>query len=355
MRIVHVLPHLRNVGDGIVNATVDLACEQSRLGCEVFVASEGGDFEALLAEYGVELLRQPVTRKPHRVPGVLRSFRQLLERRSPEIVHAHTLTTLAVARISRISSRSKARIVTTAHTEFYKSTPALRIADRVIAPSKAIAAALRRRAVPPGRIRVVMNGTLGGPRAKSRSVVGPGEVDHPAVVSVAGMYERKGIADLIDAFSIAGARLPAAHLYLVGDGPDRERFEQRARDSGFSSRIHFLGYQKNPLPYLLGADVFVLASHRDPCPLVVIEARDAGCPILASNVDGIPELLEDGRAGRLFTAGDSRELASEIERFLTDDAYRDTWKQASRQNIEWLGTDRVARDTIAVYEELLRR
>lgn len=227
------------------------------------------------------------------------------------------------------------------------------LGDRVIAPSQAVATAIRRRGVPRKKIRVVLNGTLGGPRATTHETRSPEPISHPAVVSVAGMYRRKGIDDLIGAFAEVAAHMGAAHLYLVGDGPDRAQFEELARETGASERIHFAGYQHDPFGFLLAADLFVLASHRDPSPLVIAEAREAGCAILASDTDGIPELLESGRAGRLFCPGDRHSMSREIEKFLSDASYRRTWQEAARQNIEWLKTERVARETIGVYEELL--
>lgn len=351
MHILHVLPHVRDVGDGIANATVDLACEQSRLGHVVAVASGGGEFEWLLATHEVEHHKLEVTRDPRRLMEVRRQMRSVLDSVGPDVAHAHTLTSAATIRLSRMLLRPP--LVTTIHTEFYRSTPLMALGDRVIAPSHAVATAVRRRGIPQKKIRVVLNGTLGGPRATDHGTRAPESLAHPAVVSVAGMYRRKGIDDLIGAFASVASRLSTSHLYLVGDGPDRAQFEIEARRTGLSDRIHFAGYKPDPFGYLLAADLFVLASHRDPCPLVIAEAREAGCPILASDADGIPELLESGRAGRLFPPGDRQSMAREMERFLTDEDYRRTWRVAAKENIAWLTTDRVARDTVAVYEELL--
>jgi len=352
MRILHVLPHTRDVGDGITNSTVDLACEQSRLGHFVFVASGGGDFESLLADHGVEHVELEVSRSVGRLFAVQRQMNRLLASTHPDVTHAHTLTSALIARAGRPFKGPP--LVTTAHTEFYRSTPLLAVADRIIAPSQAVASALRRRRVPPDKIRVVVNGTLGGARNSTRRATPGAALSRPSVVSVAGMYRRKGIDDLIQAFAQVAARHPAAHLYLVGDGPDRADFEALARDTGIGGRIHFAGYQNDPFQFLLSTDIFVLASLRDPSPLVIAEARDAGCAILASDADGIPELLEGGRAGSLFHAGDREAMAAEIDRLLTDESYRIQLQHSARDNIEWLRTERVARDTVAVYEELIQ-
>jgi glycosyltransferase involved in cell wall biosynthesis len=125
----------------------------------------------------------------------------------------------------------------------------------------------------------------------------------------------------------------------------------RCRD--VQERIHSTGYQRDPFQYLLAADLLVLASRKEPFGLIIAEARESGCAILASKANGIPKVLDMGLAGCLFPAGDCQALACGIKTFLTDEGYRRSWQWAARQNIEWLWTDRVARDTLNVYEELV--
>ena len=110
-----------------------------------------------------------------------------------------------------------------------------------------------------------------------------------------------------------------AHLYLVGDGPERELFERQARRSRWSDRIHFEGFQTVPQAYMLSADVFVLASRRESFGLVLIEARQAGCAIVATNVDGVAEALDGGRAGMLVPPRNVPSLAVALTRMLRND------------------------------------
>jgi glycosyltransferase involved in cell wall biosynthesis len=351
MQILHILPDVREVGNGIVNATVDLACEQSRLGHGVSIASAGGEFEGLLAAHHVEHVSFGVSRSPSRLLAVRRRLGTVIDSIRPDVIHAHTVTTALTVRASRLMTRPP--LVTTVHNEFNRSASLMAVGDLVIAPSQAVAARLRRRHVPRHKIRVVLNGTLGSPRTVGHQATIPASLCRPAVVTVAGMYKRKGISDLIDAFAQVASELPSSHLYIVGEGPDRAEFEAQARATGIAERIHFTGYQRDTYQYLLAADLFVLASRREPFGLVLAEAREADCAILASDADGIPEVLDMGRAGCLFPAGDCKALACNIKMFLTDDDYRRSWQRAAGQNIEWLRTDRVAQDTLTVYDELV--
>jgi glycosyltransferase involved in cell wall biosynthesis len=226
------------------------------------------------------------------------------------------------------------------------------LADRVIAVSKAVKNSMVQRGIPEHKLRVVCNGTLGSPRTRKISDYQPLSLQSPAIATVAGMYKRKGITELIAAFEEIAQDFPAVHLYLVGNGPDKQIFESQAQATAVSHRIHFEGFQPEPQRYLLACDIFVLASHRDPCPLVLSEAREAGLAIVATEVDGIPEALDNGKAGLLVPAQDSHQLAKALIKLLSDANILQEWKQRSQENLEWLNVARVHQETLAVYEEL---
>jgi glycosyltransferase involved in cell wall biosynthesis len=200
----------------------------------------------------------------------------------------------------------------------------------------------------------VRNGTVGSPRLLDapRDEMA---LSQPALVTVAGLYERKGIADLIAAFDRFAPQHPDTHLYLVGEGPDRARFEAQARASAASARIHFEGFRASPRPYLEQAAVFVLASHAEPGGLVLPEARDCGCAIISTAVDGSPELLDQGRAGILVPPHDPQALGEAIHRLLDDPTERERWRVAARTNLDWLRIERQHEETLAVYREALAR
>ncbi len=112
--------------------------------------------------------------------------------------------------------------------------------------------------------------------------------------------------------------MPEPHLYLVGDGPDRGSMETLATKLDIAPYVHFTGFVADPRPYLASADVFALISHQDPCPLVITEAREAGCAIVAPRVGGIPEMLDGGAAGVLVPAGDPSQTAAKLRWLLLD-------------------------------------
>jgi len=204
-------------------------------------------------------------------------------------------------------------------------------------------------------MRIVKNGPLGSPRRLP--IENPSDqigLQRPAIVTVARLFTQKGISDLIAAFDIISAVFPEATLYLVGDGPERKQFERQAAATNCSIRIQFVGFVKDPRPYLAQADVFVLASRNDPFPLVIPEAREAGCAIVATNVDGIPEGLDDGRAGILVPPSDPPSLAAALTRLLRDPDELSLWRRRATENIGWLRIERVSEETLAAYQDAVK-
>jgi len=351
LRILHILNDVQELGNGIVNVAVDLACLQAKVGHEVGVASAGGGYEALLEQHGVKHFKLDQARKPGKLFKAARCYLVIVREFQPDIVHAHMMTGVVLARFLRV--QASYALVSTVHNEFQRSAILMGLAERVIAVSNAVAQSMARRGIPQKKLRVISNGTLGSPRTRQLEEYLPMPLHRPAITTVAGMYRRKGIPELIDAFAQIAEKFLAAHLYLVGDGPDRELFEAKAQSTSVAERIHFEGFQPEPQRYLLATDIFVLASHRDPSPLVLSEAREAGCAIIASKVDGIPEALSGGQAGLLVLPSDSYALATALEQLLQDSKALQSWKDKAKQGIDWLAAARVNEETIAVYQELL--
>lgn len=351
MRIIHILNHVQQIGNGIVNVAVDLACLQAKTGHEVAVVSAGGEYEVLLADCGVKHYYLDQTRKPLSIIKAVVDYRAIVQEFQPQIVHAHMMTGIVLARILR--TRRGYGLVSTVHNEFQRASLLMGLAERVIAVSKAVQTSMVQRGIPENKLRVVRNGTLGSPRNRQLYEYQPLPLQRPAIATVAGMYKRKGIAELIAAFEQIAQDFPQVHLYLIGNGPDRELFVAQAQATSVSDRIHFEGFQPEPQRYLLSCDIFVLASHRDPCPLVLSEAREASTAIVATQVDGIPEVLDKGQAGLLVPEKDSHALAGALVQLLSNPEMLQEWQHRASQNLEGLTVARVHQETLAIYRELI--
>lgn len=350
MKILHILNHIRKSGNGIVNAAVDLACLQAQDGHDVAIASAGGEYETLLKQYNVQHITLDQTRKPIAFLKAIKLYREIVHRFQPEIVHGHMMTGVVLGRFLKLQNSYS--LVSTVHNEFQRSSILMGLADRVIGVSKAVANSMRQRGISNQKLRIVQNGTIDSPRVKRLTSVCPLPLQRPAISTVAGIYHRKGITELIDAFVYVASDFPEAHLYIVGDGSDRLELESRAKKTAVAKRIHFEGFQAEPQSYLLSTDIFVLASHREPFGLVLSEAREAGCAIIASNIDGIPEALDSGEAGILVPAKNSKILAQKLRQLLRDENMLREWKIKANSNLDWLNVKRVHSETLEIYQEL---
>jgi Glycosyltransferase Family 4 len=146
MRILHLLNDIRDLGNGIVNVAIDLACLQAQAGCEVSVASAGGSYEALLAEHQVQHFHFNPQRRSRHLIQAIRDYCQIIQTVQPEIVHAHMMTGVVFAWALR--GKSPYRLVSTVHNEFQRSAILMGLADRVIAVSQTVAESMRRRGIP---------------------------------------------------------------------------------------------------------------------------------------------------------------------------------------------------------------
>jgi len=351
MRILQILNHTRRL-NGHVHAALDLACAQTRLGHQVALASGGGDFDAFLAAHEIETVLVDHGRTPINLLLQMRSLYRFAREWRADVIHAHMVTSAFLA--WPVCKLLRIPLITTVHNEFQKSAIAMGLGTRVIAVSEAVGKSMRKRGISAARLDVVLNGTIGSARFEGKDRT-PRHLDSPAVIFVGGLHPRKGLPDLIEAFDRVFKRHANARLYIVGDGPCRETYMAMAKSLPCSSAITFIGPDDNPFPFLLGADIFVLPSHADPAPLVLSEAREAACAIIATDVDGIPELLGHGKAGILVPAHDPAELSEAICSLIVDPEKLRSWKERSQVGIEFLRVERVAEQTLRVYDAALHQ
>ncbi len=348
MKIIHVLNSIKDCGNGITCATIDLACQQSISGHEVYIISSGGGFVELLKNNGVTHITVDQKRKPFVILKALIKLQRVFKEIKPDIVHAHMMTAVILCRI--IKFINKIHLVSTIHNEFQKSANLMGLADKVIAVSSGSKKSMIKRGIPSKKIYVVRNGTIGNLRQveiKDTDL----NLSRPSITTISGLYKRKGISCVIEAFILLKKQIPQAHLYIVGDGPDRLEFECQAKKSNVLNDIHFEGFQAQPQEYLLQTDLFVLASKSETFGLVLSEAREAGCAVIGSNVGGIPEVLENGKAGQLFDVDNHFELAEIMIETLSNQDKLMFWKKKASENTEWLSVQRVCTETIEVYRK----
>jgi N-acetyl-alpha-D-glucosaminyl L-malate synthase BshA len=176
-------------------------------------------------------------------------------------------------------------------------------ADRVVAVSSFLKDEVKELGVPEEKIEVIYGGV-----AVSEDME-PFEPAGRAVTFIGSLVPQKGVDVLIEAFK--EVKTEDATLVIVGDGPERKRLEAMAPDN-----IQFLGRRKGIKNVLEKSDLLVLPSKEEGFGLVLLEAMAAGVPVVATNVGGIGEIVEDGQSGILVEKDNPEQLAEAIDRVL---------------------------------------
>jgi len=199
-------------------------------------------------------------------------------------------------------------------------------ADLIVTVCAAFARELTTMArVPADKIRVRHNSIRPAPRPASEEVRALRERlgianDRRVILSIGRMSKEKAHADLIEAFKQLGAANPDLNctLVIVGDGPEREKLAATAHTSGIAGRVVFAGQVRDVQPFYAMADVFVLSSHSEGSPNVLLEAMASRVPVVATGVGGVPEMVENEKSALLVPAKDTTALAAAITRILRD-------------------------------------
>ncbi len=163
----------------------------------------------------------------------------------------------------------------------------------------------------------------------------PWPADAVIACTVARLTPQKGLFDLLDAVPAVLSRFPQTRFVIVGDGELREPLTKRIAAAGLQSQVRLAG--SRPLDEVatwLGAtDLFVLSSRYEGLPLALMEAMAAGCPVVATNVGGVGEVVADESVGYLVPPADPPRLAEAINRIVGDPQMRRAMASAARARV----------------------
>ena len=169
-------------------------------------------------------------------------------------------------------------------------------------------------------------------RAETRRVMGIGD-DRFVVGWIGRMTGVKRTDDVLRAVRLLRDRGVDACLCMVGDGPDRNQVEQLAGELGIVRHCLFPGYQEEVGQFFSAFDVFVLPSGNEGTPVTAIEALAGGCPVVATRVGGVPDVVRDGEDGFLVEPGAVDELAERLAQLAADPKLRARMGASGRDRV----------------------
>lgn len=210
---------------------------------------------------------------------------------------------------------------------------------RIVTPSEALARYLTDHVrVPYGRVEVVPNGV-----DTARFAPAPHPPRDPVTAVWLGLMVPVKRLDVLVA---ALADVPGLRAVLAGAGPSAP---------APAPRVELPGFVADPAPLLAGADLFVLPSAAENCPLALLQAMASGLPVVASRVGGIPEIVRDGTDGLLVPPGDPAALAAALKTLVADAGLRERMGNAARERaVEHYSLERCADGLLATYHRVAR-
>ena len=291
-----------------------------------------------------------------RRPGIDRSLarrmRAAINEHRVALLHGHQYTPFFYGSLARGFSPRARRALPLIFTEHGRHYPDHRSLKRVLANKVLLArgdavtavggfvrqALIDNEGLAPARVEVIHNGIEPGPpptaeqRKQARVTLGL-DPSTPVVMQVARFHPVKDHASAIRAFAAVHAALPAAKLVLVGDGPERPAIAQLAASLGLTGAVVFTGVRPDVRSLLPGADVFLLSSLSEGISVTLLEAMDAGLPIVATYVGGNGEVVTDGKTGLLAPRGDHAALGRHLLTLLTDANTARAYGHAGRERL----------------------
>jgi glycosyltransferase involved in cell wall biosynthesis len=308
---------------------VAMLCEHvdtSRFQLEVWTLLDGGKFEGQVLRSGVRL--RNLGRRWARSPLFAWKAAREISRSDADLIHAFLPTIATYGAFARMCFGVRQPMVlsigqsSAGRSDRWMFRWCSCTFDWLIANSRSAAELGRSLGFAPGRISVIPNGHEVSPgqnvvhRERIRASLGVGTHER-MLLCVARLTNTKRVCDAVTAAGLLGAGANVK-LVIAGEGPERPALEEQVVKLGLSGNVVFAG-QRNDVPDLLAAaDIFVFPSETEGLPNALIEACLAGLPIVACNVGGVVDVVQDEQTAILVLPRRPDELAAAVRRMLSN-------------------------------------
>jgi len=188
-------------------------------------------------------------------------------------------------------------------------------------------------------------------RAKLATLAGTTFAENTLLIgSIAELTANKNHLRMLEALATLPRELPFAYL-LIGDGEERDSLLAHARERGLADRYFLLGKLPEAGRLLSGLDMFTLTSLKEGLPYVLMEAGHAKLPVLASNIPGVTDIIEENKNGLLAPSNDVVAIGAALRTLLKDSALRDRLATALQEKVRvTFSVERMVRETLKIYK-----
>ena len=370
LRVLHVISV--ETSNYFLNNLVDYTAKDE---LEFFFVTFGpaGSFVDDLRRRGVTAYALNTLRRSH-YPKAVRELSRIIRQHQIDIIHTHlfdpTLLGLLLAML-----HGRKMIVTRHHSDavhqirhnvkrsFYLSVERFvnKHADRIVAPSRMVRDILvQQEGVPAEKVSLIPYGQTAErfaaitPEMVSRVKAELDAADHLTLVCTSRLYDRKGHVYLFEALAPLVQAGLKAKLYLVGTGDYQSHLEKLVEKFGLQNQVRFLGWRDDALAIMAAADIIVHPSCEDALSSAVIESLMLERPIIATDISGVRDSLDDGRYGIIVPPANSEAFHAALEEVIAHpEEARERARLGRKHILEYMDAGRVARAYAACYKSMV--
>ena len=364
MRILMLVDTVTRHPGGGERLAAGLATELVKRGDEVVLCVTRADpptYRPPLEQAGIHVIE--LGRRSVLQVWAFRPLWKLIRRRDFDVLHSHKFGSnvwgVLFGRLGRVPA-----VVAQEQTWSYEGKPVRklldgligRLSDRFVAVSSADRARMiSKERVPPEKITVIPNAYVPRPDSGTGDLRAELNLDPgiPIIGAVAVLRPQKALDVLLEAFARLGPAHPEARLVIAGDGECRGELEDLAAELRIAGRTHFLGMREDIEHLLAGFDVAAMSSDFEGTPLFALECMAHGVPLVATNVGGLPDLVQDRRSAFLVPPRDPEALASALDTLLSSPDLRERIAEAARLRAGEFTIERTADRFSSLYDSLL--
>ncbi|MBD3327782.1 glycosyltransferase [Candidatus Peregrinibacteria bacterium] len=307
-------------------------------------------------------------------PRTLLRIKKLFRELNPAIAHLHLWNPGSCRYAFSAIDKSKTKIIVTEHDPFPLSgikkslkTRTLKKIDHIITVSNAnkdLMLKLYPEVKP--KISTIHNGInieqfesqlIHFPiqeRNRIKSHIFAARPDEFIILTIAELHPRKGLLYLIEAFKHVHEKSPNTRLVITGEGPQRKILEKFIKNLKLSDNITLTGKQSDIAKILRSSDLFVLPSVKEAFGMVLLEAMAAQVPIVATEVGGIPEIIQHKKTGVLVAPKDFNALAEAITELINNQAQRQKYTYMGHHHVQNFDAKKMGEKTEKIYDLLLK-
>lgn len=321
----------------------------------------GGALEKAVERAG--LVAVPLPMRGEFDPASVFGIGRVLREEKVDALHYHTSHAVSLGTFATLIAGRRPAVLTRRVSFSLRRNPLARFKysyriDHLIAVADGVRWVMIAEGIAPDQISVIHSGIdlarFGKARDRRRVKDEFGiEEDAFLIGSVGHLAEHKGQSTLLEALATLAGPMPGLRLLMIGEGSERAALEAAAKQGPLAGRVVFSGFRED-IPQLMSSlDLFVLASiSGEGSPAVIKEAMASGVPIVATDLDGVREIVEDGKEAILVLPDDPERLANAIRDVAGDPVLRASITRAARERVEEFSSDRMVERTLEVYRRV---